>query len=70
MKFSLKNGKLKRILDVLFIAVIVLALIAGIVRTVFFPKDINYYENRYCNKLIVPTISSFLDSSFQNSVED
>ncbi len=56
--------------NILFVAIFMLALLAGFVRTVFFPKDINYYENRYCNKIVEPSARNLLDGTFQNSIED
>ena len=64
------KDKFKNIANILFIFIIIIALLTGLLRTVFFPKDINYYENRYSNKIIEITPSTLLDSSFQNSVED
>lgn len=65
-----KRTKISKFINILFICVIAFVLTAGLVRTVFFPKDINIYENRYSNKLTAPTVSSFLDSTFQTSIED
>ena len=42
----------------------------GLARTVFFPKDINSYENRYAQKIAPLTLKGFADGSFQKSVED
>ena len=53
-----------------FVFSILLFLALGLVRTVFFPKEINSYENRYANKIAAPTLTGFLDGSFQKSVED
>ncbi len=64
-----KNFSFKKFCDISFVLVIVLVLIAGLCRTVFFPKDINTYENRYSEKIVAPTFSTLLDSKFQDSVE-
>lgn len=56
--------------NLLFVGIFMFCLLAGLIRTVFWPKDINYYENRYCNKIIAPTKDSVMDGSFQNSMED
>lgn len=53
----------------LFIAGIVLVLLAGLVRTVLFPKEINSYENRYAEKMPVFTFSAYLDGSYQDGVD-
>lgn len=42
----------------------------GLVRTVFFPKEINSYENRYAEKIAPFTLTGFAEGSFQQSVED
>ena len=60
---------LKRFLRVAFVAAFVLFLIAGAVRTLFLPKDMNYYENRYANKLQTPTVEDCLAGTFQSQVE-
>ena len=70
MSFNVKKITIKKLVNILFICIITVVLLAGITRTVFFPKDINSYENRYSNKIIAPNQSSILDASFQNSVED
>lgn len=59
----------KKSMQVIFIVVILFILLAGLLRTVFFPKDINYYENRYANKLTTFSLSSYWDNSFQDSAE-
>ncbi len=70
MSVDNKKIKMKNWANILFVCIMIIVLLLGIIRTVFFPKDINYYENRYSNKIIPPTPSSVLDVSFQNSVED
>jgi len=42
----------------------------GFVRTAFFPKEINTYENRYAEKMDPFTLQGFADGTFQKSVED
>lgn len=70
MSFNVKKITIKKLVNILFICIITVVLLAGITRAVFFPKDINSYENRYSNKIIAPTKSSVLDNTFQNSIED
>lgn len=70
MKSDVLKNRIRNAVNILFIGIIGFFLVAGLVRTVFFPKDINYYENRYSNKLMMPTVGSVLDASFQDSVED
>lgn len=51
-----------------FVCLTALIFIAGLARTVFAPEDINKAENRYANKIAKPTLSGYLDGSFQKSV--
>lgn len=60
---------MKKIINGIFITAILLIFLAGLARTIFFPVDINEYENRYANKISDFSIASFMDSSFQDSVE-
>ncbi len=62
--------KSKPYMSLSFIGVILVVLLAGLVKTLVFPKDINYYENRYATKVKPLSISSYIDSSFQNSFND
>lgn len=59
----------KKLLNYLFIGVILLFLLAGLARTVLFPKDMNFYENRYAEHIAPFTVEGYLDSSFQGSVD-
>lgn len=59
----------KKALNALFVGLILVLLLAGLGRTVFFPKDINADENRYAEKLAPLTLSGWLDGSFQDSVD-
>lgn len=61
---------MKKITNILFVFAIAAFLLLGLALTIFFPKDINYYENRYCEKLIAPTTASFTDQTFQDSMEN
>lgn len=56
-------------MNALFIAGIVLVLLAGLVRTVLFPKEINSYENRYAEKMPAFTLAAYLDGSYQDGVD-
>lgn len=58
-----------KIINILFIGFIILVLCMGLVRTLFFPREINYYENRYADKLLPFTMSTAADGTFQDSVE-
>ena len=59
----------KKILDWLFLGLILAILTAGLLRTVLRPRDVNTYENRYAEKLPAFTAASFLDGSFQDGVD-
>ena len=40
----------KKGINFVFVGLILCGLLLGLARTVFFPKKINYYENRYANR--------------------
>lgn len=61
---------LQKILDGGFLFLLGAFLLAGLVKTAFFPKELNTYENRYANALPVPTVGTVLDCTFQDGVED
>ena len=63
------RGNASKIINLLFILFIVLFLAAGLARTLLFPKDINYLENRPANKVAAFDLSGYLDASFQDSVD-
>lgn len=52
-----------------FFLLLVFILLAGLLTTVFFPDEINYYENRYANKLSPLTGAAYADGSFQDAME-
>lgn len=52
-----------------FFLVILLFLLAGLARTLFWPKEINYYENRYAYTVEELSSENFLSGTFQDSVE-
>ncbi len=60
----------KKIADRLFVIGVVAVLTAGLIKTVFFPKEDNLYENRKANQLPAFTASAYLDTSYQDGVED
>ena len=60
------NNRIKFI----FSAVIIIGMISGLAKTVFFPKDINYYENRPARKIGKLDLQSYLTSDFQDSLEE
>lgn len=60
----------RRLIDGVFIGGIVLVLLAGLARTVFSPRDVNAYENRYANQLPALTAAGVLDGTYQQGVDD
>lgn len=52
-----------------FVGLILCGLLLGLARTVFFPKKINYYENRYANRAALPTPGTYADGTFQDQLE-
>lgn len=63
----MQNKTLK--IDRAFFLLLVLIFLAGLLRTVFRPKEINEYENRYANQLVPLTAASYADGSFQDGME-
>ena len=59
----------RKTLNTIFVAVLFTAMILGFGKTFLFPKDINEYENRYANKVSEFSISSYLRTDFQDSLE-
>ena len=53
----------------LFVLLVTLCLFAGFLKTVLAPAEINYYENRPAARAEAPSLSGFLDSGFQDSLE-
>lgn len=43
---------------------------AGLGKTLLAPDEIDYYENRYANQVAALSAASYLDASFQDSMED
>lgn len=60
---------MKKCIDLCFVGLVLCGLALGLVRTVFFPKAVNTYENRYADQIAPPTPASYADGSFQDSVE-
>lgn len=68
-KLKRKSDMKNKVINLIFIALLVFVILSGAARCIFFPIDINEYENRYAVKLSKLNISSFLDGSFQKSAE-
>ena len=47
-----------KIVNIIFVFCIFAFLLAGLLRAVFAPDDLNEYENRYANKLISPRVAN------------
>jgi len=60
---------MKKFLNALLVIIVAGIMVGGFVHTVFLPVDINEYENRYANKVASFSLSSYLDGSFQDSIE-
>ena len=61
---------MKKIVNRVFVIIILAVLTIGLLKTTFLPKSINTYENRYANKISPFSISSYLKSSYQTHVEN
>ena len=59
----------KKVINFAFVGLILCGLLLGLARTVFFPKKINYYENRYANRAALPTPGTYADGTFQDQLE-
>ena len=59
----------KKVLNGLFLGVILLLLLAGLITALLFPHDVNTYENRYAEKVEPFSVRAFLDGSFQDSMD-
>lgn len=60
---------MKKVADIIFIAVIVASITLGLITTLFGKKEINEYENRYAESIDKLTVAGYMDGSFQDSVE-
>lgn len=69
-EIGMQKKEIGNIIKIIFSAFIIVIMISGLVKTVFFPKDINYYENRPAKKIGKPDVQSYITSEFQNSLEE
>lgn len=60
----------KKIMHLTFVLGIFLVLLLSMVRAAFFPKDINYYENRQAEKLAPVTVENYLSGALQDNMEN
>lgn len=61
---------MQKLSNILFIFVVLSCLGFGLVRTVAFPKEMNYYENRYAYKIPPFSIEAMIENTFQDGVEN
>ncbi len=61
---------MKKIINASFIGIVVLFLTIGLIKTVWFPEDLNELENRYANKIPDFSANAYLDGSFQSQTSD
>ena len=58
-----------RTLQKCFLLAVAALLVAGLVRTLWVPKDVNDYENRYASQFPTVSASAFLDGTFQDEAD-
>ena len=63
-----KSG-IYKIINLLFILLVLSWLTVGLGKTLLFPKDVNYLENRPANQVPVYSVSAYLELGFQESME-
>lgn len=59
----------QNVLNIVFLLSLAAFLLAGLGKALFAPKAINLYENRKAYQWQRPTLSAYLEASFQDSVE-
>ncbi len=65
-----RKSKIKFILDILMTVILFLFLMGGLIKALFFNREVNYYENRPCNRFSnVKSLNEFLNSEAQNKIE-
>lgn len=61
---------MKKVINGTFIGSIVAFLFLGLVNTLFFPDETNYYENRYAYKVEKFSVNGYLNGTFQNQMSN
>ncbi len=61
---------MKKVVNFVFVAVMLALLTVSLVRTLAFPYDINEYENRKAHQVTEVSVSAFLDGSLQDQMEN
>lgn len=69
MLLPMKESKRKRYYQGLFAFLVIAITLSGLLRTAFWPKDVNTYESRNANKPAAFTVGNYLSGVFQNSME-
>ena len=64
------KNRIIKITGLLFALLLLTFMLSGITRAVFAPKDINYYENRGAKKIGELTFKTYINSEFQDSMEE
>jgi len=67
--FGEREKMKQKTVNILFLLVLLLGLLAALGRTLLMPKEYNYYENRYAVKLETPTLQGFLEGTVQENNE-
>lgn len=60
---------MKKLPNLLFLVIVLLFLCIGLVRTFFFPREVNEYENRYAYQVVPFSIESATNQQFQDGLE-
>lgn len=56
-------------IHILFVCAVMAILSAGLIRTGFFPKEINTYENRYASQFPALSVEGYFDGTFQDGAD-
>ena len=56
-------------LQKLFVLAVIAFLTLGLARSIWAPKAINSYENRYAEQMPAVSVAGYLDTTFQDGVE-
>lgn len=70
MLFGEREKMKQKTVNILFLLILLLGLLAALGRTLLMPKEYNYYENRYANRVAPLTGEAYLNGSFQDGMED
>lgn len=65
----MENDRYKKYIDLFMIGILICIILGSLIKTVFFARDINYYENRSAEKIGSLSIKNFFCGQFQDSME-